>query len=235
MTPSRRTASRASLAAGILYLVTHISSVAAAVAYGPALTDPSSPAAEASVTGLRVGVMLELVLALACVGTGIALLVLLRRAAPALALTFASLRLLEAAVIAAGTLPMLALAWMQGAAVSAAGTEVVAQALADVHRASFLVGQGLVIGVNTLVLAVMLHRTKAVPFTLALLGLVGGTLVLASDLGQLAGWIPLNGVIAGLCAAPIFAFELWFAGYLLFVGLHPRVAIPAVQAASTPM
>ncbi|RZI93353.1 MAG: DUF4386 domain-containing protein [Microbacterium sp.] len=227
MTASRRTA----LAAGAFYLATHVSSVAAAVAYGPALTDPSSSAAEAGATGLRVGVMLELVLALACVGTGVALLVILRDAAPALALTFASLRLLEAAVIAAGTLPMLALAWMQDAAVAAADTEVFAQALADVHRASFLVGQGLVIGVNTLVLAVMLHCTKTVPFALAVLGFAGGTLVLASDIGQLAGWVPLNGVVAGLCAAPIFAFELWFAGYLLFVGLRPRVAAAKVEAA----
>ena len=74
--------------------------------------------------------------------------------------------------------------------------------------------------------------------TLMLLaGMVGGALVLTSDLAQLFGLIPLNGTIAGICALPIFAFEIWLAVYLIVRGLRgthpPASAVTAADAAST--
>jgi hypothetical protein len=74
--------------AGVLYLVTHVTSVAAVIAYGGGL--------------LRAGVALEFVLALGCLGTGVLLWVLLQSRGPARAASFALLRTLEAAVIVAG-------------------------------------------------------------------------------------------------------------------------------------
>jgi len=197
--------------AGILYLVTHASSVLAVVAYGAG--------------ALTLGVALELALAVGCVGTGALLFALLRRHGEARALTFAALRGVEAAVILAGTLPMLALAWLAAAGASSA------DALTQLHTAAFLVGQGLVISVNTIVLGWLLLDTRVVPRALALLGVAGGAIVLASNLAQLLGAIPLNGAIAGLCAVPIFAFELWFAVLLIAKGLRPaadraREALP---------
>jgi hypothetical protein len=87
--------------------------------------------------------------------------------------------------------------------------------LIGLHTASFLVGQGLVIGVNTIILASLLLTSGFVGRPLAVLGLVGGSLVLVSDVAQLLGLIPLNGPVAGVCAVPIFAFEIWFAFTLL--------------------
>ncbi|MGN8246796.1 DUF4386 domain-containing protein [Cellulomonas soli] len=188
-------------AAGALYLVTHVTSVVAVAAYG-------SGAVEAGVT-------LELALAVGCVGTGVLLWLLLREHGPARAATFALLRTVEASVIAAGSLPMLAASWV------ATGPGAVTDALDELHTAAFLVGQGLVIAVNTIVLGWLLLDSGRVPRALALLGLGGGALVLASDLGQLWGVVPMNGVLAGAAAAPVFAFELWFALYLIVVGLRP--------------
>ncbi|WP_019134981.1 DUF4386 domain-containing protein [Cellulomonas massiliensis] len=194
--------------AGILYLVTHVTSVAAVAAY----------AADA----LAVGVALELVLAGGCLGTGILLWLLLRPFGPARAATFAGLRALEAAVVAAGTLPMLALLWT-----TASGPT--AEALTALHTAAFLVGQGLVISVNTVVLGWLLLDARVVPRALAALGIVGGALVLASNSAQLFGLIPQGGTVAGLCAVPVFAFEIWFAIRLVAVGLRPRTATPALR------
>ena len=87
-------------------------------------------------------------------------------------------------------------------------------------------GQGLVISINTLILAWLLLDAAVVPRALAVLGLAGGALVLASNLAQLFGLIPLNGAIAGVCAVPIFAFEIWFAVYLIAKGLKPGVTAP---------
>lgn len=188
--------------AGILYLVTHVTAVTAVAAYGA--------------SAVPLGVALEFVLALGCLLTGLLLLPLLRAVGEARALTFALLRAMEAAVIAAGTLPMLALLW-----IDASGTTVGAT-LEALHTAAFLVGQGLVISVNTIVLGWLLLDSRLVPRVLALLGLIGGVVVLCSNTAQLFGLIPLNGAIAGACAVPIFAFEIWFALHLIVRGLRPR-------------
>ncbi|SFR57341.1 protein of unknown function [Microbacterium azadirachtae] len=192
MTTSPRTLART---AGILYLVTHVTSVLAVPAYAGGW--------------IRAGVTLEFALAIACAGTGVLLWRLLYAHGEARALSFAVLRAVEAAVILAGTLPMLAAAWTRGSdhASSAVAT--------DLHAAAFLVGQGLVIGVNTVILGTLLWDSGILPRTLAALGVAGGGLVFASDLAQLWGVIPPNGIVAGVAAAPIFAFELWLAVLLL--------------------
>src|SRR5690606_35081887 len=124
---------------------------------------------------------------------------------------------------AASTLPMLALLRMPASA-------PVTESFAALHTAAFLVGQGLVISVNTVVLGWLLLEARVVPRALAALGIAGGALVLASNSAQLFDLIPQGGTIAGLCAVPIFAFEIWFAIYLIAVGLRPRSAAPSLDA-----
>ena len=206
MTPRARTYART---AGILYLVTHVTSVTAVAAYAG--------------DSRALGVALELLLAAGCLGTGILLWLLLRHIGPARAATFAALRALEAAVIATGTLPMLALMWT---AASAPMTD----AFVALHTAAFLVGQGLVISVNTVILGWLLLDARVVPRALAVLGMIGGALVLVSNTAQLFGLIPQGGTVAGLCAVPIFVFEIWFAIHLIAVGLRPRNVAPAPVA-----
>ncbi|MFZ2428470.1 MAG: DUF4386 family protein, partial [Propioniciclava sp.] len=99
-----------------------------------------------------------------------------------------------------------------------------AEAAREMHTASFLLGQGLVISVNTVVVAWLLWDSRATPRALALLGALGGVVVLISNLAQLWSVIPLNGTLAGAAAAPVFAFEVWFALHLIVVGLPHRQA-----------
>lgn len=186
--------------AGILYLVTHVTSVAAVVAYGSGST--------------VVGVTLEFVLAIGCAGTGVLLWTLLRDSGPARAATFALLRAVEASVIIAGTLPMLATVLVTQS------NEWLTDAASAMHTAAFLLGQGLVISVNTIVLAWLLWDSRAVPRTLAALGAVGGSIVLASNLAQLWNVIALNGTVAAVAAMPVFAFEIWLAVYLITMGFR---------------
>lgn len=202
MSPDRRTAR----VAGLLYLSTHVTSVAAVVAY-------STPGS------VLWGVALEVLLALGVLGTGVALLPLLSPFGPALAQAFSALRTLEAAVIAAGALPMLVLA--RGHAIDAG----LAHAL---HDAAFLVGQGLVISVNTLVIAVLLMRSGAVPRWIGALGMAGGVLVLIGNTAQLLGVVSREDAIAGILAVPVFAFEISFAVCLLVRGVRPPVTAAVV-------
>lgn len=201
--------------AGILYLVTHVTSVAALPAYAAGL--------------LAAGVTLEFLLAVGCLGTGLLLWVLLREYGPARATTFALMRAVEASVILAGTLPMVAAMWLGDS-----GT-VPIDLLTSLHTASFLVGQGLVISVNTVVLGWLLWDSRLVPRALAGLGVVGGVAVLLSNLAQLWSVIPLNGAVAAVAAVPVFAFEIWLAIRLIAVGLRPsgsaRTVSPQTAAA----
>lgn len=212
--------------AGLLYYSTHLTSVAAVVLYGASLTDRHFVTTAGSTTQVIVAVAFDLLLALGVVGTGVVLLPILRVHSAAGAYAFSALRTVEAAVIAVGTLPMLTLvglhsAWSTGAPV---GATAIGEALVGLHQASFLVGQGLVISVNTVVLSSLLLRSRIVPLWIGVLGAAGGTAVLISNVAQLFGLVPRAGALAGAGAVLAFAFEICFAGYLVIRGtMPPRV------------
>jgi hypothetical protein len=212
----------AALIAGLLYFSTHVTSVAAVAAYASGLSDPSAPSAREA---LLLGVGLEVLLALGVLGTGVALLPLLAPYGPTLAHAFSALRTLEGAVIAAGVLPMLVVIGLYP--VDAPVTDV----LVGIHSAAFLVGQGLIISVNTLVIGALLVRSGVVPRWIGMLGLAGGALVLVGNVLQLLGALGPDSPWALLFAGPVFAFELSFATCLVVRGLRagrPVVLAPAV-------
>ncbi|MBN9606516.1 MAG: DUF4386 domain-containing protein [Actinomycetales bacterium] len=225
-TPAPNPDRRLAVLTGLLYLLTHVTSVTAAVLYAAGLPADGGPIDAPLVLG---GVALEFVLALGCIGTGVLVWRLLREAGPATAAGFAALRLLEGAVIVVGTAPMLALVTLQARGALASGPlAALAEGAPDLHAAFFLLGQGLPISVNTILLGTLLWRSERVPRALAGLAIAGGAIVLLSNSAQLAGVIPNGGVVAGLGALPIFAFELWWALLLIVRGLRPA---PAARAA----
>lgn len=212
-------ARRATLVAGLLYVSTHVTSIAAAALFAVAWNDPG-----AARSALLAAALLEIALALGVLGTGVVLLPLLAPHGPASAQAFSALRTLEAAVIAAGTLPAFALA--------AATTfdESAIEAAASIHAAAFMVGQGLVISVNTVILAALLTRAGLVARWIGVLGLAGGSLVLLGNIAQVTGVIDRAGVVAALAAVPVFAFEIAFACTLIFAGLRRGVHVRAAVA-----
>lgn len=226
MTPARRTA----VVTGLLYLLTHVTSVGAAAFYAVGLPTPAIPALDRG--SVLIGITLEYLLALGCIGTGVLVARLLHAYGPASAATFSALRGLEAAVILVGTVPMLALVTLdRGATLPAATLAEWGLAATDLHAGFFLIGQGLPIAVNTVVLGALLVRSGVVPRALGILAIAGGVIVGVSDLAQLWGVIPGGGPLAGIGAVPIFAFELWWAGYLIFRGLRAvPVPTPAVES-----
>jgi hypothetical protein len=211
---------RAALVAGLLYFSTHITSVAAALVYRSAVGDDGAFTSATAGDRVLLGVALEVALALGVLGTGVVLLPVMRPHGPALAYAFSAMRTLEAAVIAGGTLPMVTLVWLHSAGTTAGGSA----ALVTLHEAAFLVGQGLIISVNTLVIASLLRISGLVPGWIATLGLVGGAAVLAGNAAQMFGAIDRSGALAGVLAVPAFAFEICFAGYLVLCGFRSTPA-----------
>jgi hypothetical protein len=205
---------RTTIAAGALYFVTHVTSVTALVLYGPVLDHPAS----APDTRVLVGGLLEVICAMAVLGTAVALYPALKRHSPGGALGYAALRTLEAATILTGVVTLLGVVTLRqhnADTVPLAGPLLVA-----VHNWTFLIGQGLVVGVDTVVLAYVLFRFRLVPRAIPILGLVGGPIVFASNLGVMFGAYPQESAVTGAAALPVFAWEVSLALYLIVKGLR---------------
>lgn len=203
MYSSRTTA----IAAGIFYLITHVTSVAAVLLYAPTLADATA----GDTNTVLVGTLLDVVLAIAVVGTSIAVYPVVRRVSEGFALGYVALRTLEASVILVGAV-MLATAMMLRENPASA-------ALIEAYKLTFIVGPGFICGVNTVVLAWVLLRSQLVPRFIPVLGLIGGPLVLLVNVAKVFGTADqIPGL--GITVVPIFAWEISLAIYLIARGFR---------------
>ncbi len=199
---------RLAFIAGALYLLTVVTSIPALALKDPVLADPATAAAGA--TALHWAAGLEMVLALACIGTAVALFPVVRRVDEATALGFVGSRTLEAAIIVMGVLAMLS--------VTVAGPA--AQALVGMHDWAFLLGPGTLPAVNALLLAPLLLRAGLVPRIIPILGLIGAPLLLAAAVGILFGVIDQVSAAGFLSAVLIAAWEIALGFWLLLKGFN---------------
>ena len=208
--------------AGVLYLVTHVTSVGAVILYGPLLTDHEWLLSTGSGTPQLIGALLDILLALAVAGTAIALFPVIRRYNERGAVAYLSLRTLEGAVILIGATAVMAVVSLRDVATAAdqAAVGLVGEGLAGLYRATFLVGPGLVVPFHTVILAAVLLRHRLVPTWITVLGLVGGPLVFISNLGVMYGAHAQTSATAMAAAIPIFAWEISLALFLIIRGLR---------------
>ena len=199
---------RLAFIAGALYLLTVVTSIPALALKDPVLADPATAAAGA--TALHWAAGLEMVLALACIGTAVALFPVVRRVDEATALGFVGSRTLEASIIVMGVLAMLS--------VTVAGPA--AEALVGMHDWAFLVGPGTLPAVNALLLAPLLLRAGLVPRIIPIVGLIGAPLLLAGSVGILFGVIDQVSAAGFLSAVLIAAWEIALGFWLLLKGFN---------------
>ncbi|MFJ5549417.1 DUF4386 domain-containing protein [Streptomyces sp. NPDC093225] len=221
MTSSRKLA----LAAGLCFFVTHVTSIGALVLYEPLLQHAEYVTGRGPDTPVLLGALFEVGLALAIVGTAVTLFPVVRRHGEGLALGYAALRTLEAAVICIGIVSLLAVVTLRRDGAGAAGPDgdalrTVGGALVAVHDWTFLLGPNFVLGANTVLAALLMYRSRLVPRPIAVLGLVGGPLILASATAVLFGAYPQLSPWGSLAAVPVFAWELALAGYLTVKGFR---------------
>jgi Domain of unknown function (DUF4386) len=211
--------------AAVLFLITHVTSVAGLALYGPVLGDRGYLTGDGPDTSVLLGALLEVVLALAIVGTAVALYPVVKRQNEGIALGYVGLRTLEAAVIAVGVVPLLAVVTLRQDGVGTDATTL-GSALVALHNWTFLVGPSFVCGANTVLLAYLLHRSGLVARFIPVLGLVGGPLVFASGVAQLFGGYEQMSAWAAIAAVPVFAWEISLAVYLLVRGFR-QTTVPA--------
>ena len=227
MTSLRKTA----LVAGVLYLLTFVSIPTLAL-YGSVLSDPNYIVGSGPDTPVIVGGVLEVIVALAGIGTAVVLYSVLKRQNQAAALGFVGARVLEAAGIVAGVVALMSIVTLRQAG---AGPDalVTGQALVANYNWSFLLTQSLIPVVNALLLGSLLYRSRLVPRVLPLVGLIGAPLLLASDIAVMFGLWDRVSAPSALLVIPIALWEFSLGVYLTVKGFKPSPITAGMVAADT--
>jgi hypothetical protein len=227
---------RPALVAGVMYLVTIVASVPAQyVSYAPVLTNTRYVLGAGADTRVLWGGLLEVITALACIGTAVVLFPVVRRHHEGAALGFVTARVLEAALIVTGIVSMLSVVSLrrpEAVGAEAAARVVTAEGLVAVHDWTFLLGPGVLPGVNALLLGYLMYRSRLVPRAIPAIGLVGAPLFLLAGAGTLVGLNEATSIWTVLATIPIFIWELSLGLWLLVKGFRSAAAAPTVPAAA---
>jgi len=215
MSPLRKTA----LVAGVFYLLTFVS-IPILFLYDQVRHNPKYILGPGPDTAVLVGGILEIIVALAGLGTAVALYPVLKRQSEGRALGFVGTRTLEAAGILAGVACLLAIVSLRQAG-AGAGALVVAQTLAILYARIALLSQSLMPALNAVLLGSLLYQSRLVPRVLPLLAFVGAALLIVGDMGTLFSfWAPVSAP-TGLLALPIALWEFSLGVYLVVKGFKP--------------
>jgi Domain of unknown function (DUF4386) len=218
-----------------LFLITYITSIPAfLVLYPPVLDDPRYIVGAGADTSVSFGAFLELILIIANIGTAFVLFPILKRVSEILALGYVTARLVECVFIAVGLLSLLTVVTLrqEGAAAGADAGSLVAvgQSLVALHGWTFVLGPGFVVGVgNGLMLGYLMYRSALVPRPMAMLGLIGGPLIIASGAA-----VVLGGIEAGGCGRPSRPSRSSFGSCRLASGSSSRDSIHLRSLAYSP-
>ncbi|HEX8860566.1 MAG TPA: DUF4386 domain-containing protein [Actinomycetes bacterium] len=222
MDSTRRTA----LVAGVFYLITFAASIPAVFLLAPVLDNANYIVSSGADTRVLWGCFLDVVNALACIGTAVALFPVVKRQSEAVALGFVTSRMLEAAIILIGVVSLLAVVTLRQDLAGAPGTDTASlvttgKALVAVRDWTFLLGPSLMPGINALLLGYLLYRSGLVPRVIPALGLIGAPLLIASATATLfRGNDPVT-VLAAIATVPIFVWELSLGVWLVVKGFKP--------------
>lgn len=212
-------------AAGIAYLVTFAASMPAIPLLGPLLNNPGYVLSGGAHTQIAVGALLDVINAIACIATAVAVFPVVRRQNESLALGFVTSRLMEAAIIMIGVVSLMAVLTLNQ---DVAGTPVAdpaslqtsSQALVAVRDWTFTFGPNVCAGINALLFGTLLYRSRLVPRLIPTLGLVGAPLILAASVLTILGVIEQGSVwFAGVL--PVATWELSVGCYMAFKGFRP--------------
>jgi hypothetical protein len=214
--------------AGVLLVITFITSIPAQlILYAPVLHNPDYIlGGGAADNGVASGAFLELLLIIANIGSAVVLFPVLKRVNEILALGYVTARVIESAFIAVGLLGLLTLVTLRqdlaGAANADAGSLLtVGKSLVALHDWTFLLGPGFVVGVgNGLILGYLMYRSRLVPRAMAVLGLIGGPLIIASGVAVLFGVIEAGGGWQVIATIPEFFWELSLGIWLIVKGFN---------------
>lgn len=235
MTSTRTTA----VVAGVFYLITFVASIPAVVLLGPVLNNPDYIVSSGSDTRVIWGCLLDVVNAIACVGTAVTLFPVVKRQNEAVAFGFVTARVLEAAIIVVGVVSLLSVVTLRQDLAGAAGADArsfatIGKSLVAVRDWTFLLGPGLIPAVNALLLGYLMYRSALVPRVIPVLGLIGAPLLVASALATMFGLNHQASVFSVIVTLPVAAWELSLGVWLVVKGFKPAPILADFAPQSAP-
>jgi hypothetical protein len=234
VTSTRKTA----LVAGVFYLITFISIPTLAI-YRPILNHQDWIINSGGHTSVLVGGLLEVIVALASIGTAVTLYPVVKRENEGLALGFVASRVVEGIMIFTGVVSLLSLVTLHqnlGAAAGANAASLVASGASHVavYHWTFLLSQSLMPGINAVLLGTLMYRSRLVPRIIPLMGLIGGPLLIIAVFASLLGQHSSLTGLATLPVIPVAAWELSLGVWLTVKGFTPSLITAGIDAASAP-
>lgn len=222
MTLSRRTA----VVTGVFFLLTEVGAIVGGLLYSPLLKGAEYITGAGDDNSVFLGASFEVVLAISAVGTAVTLYPIIKRQNEAVALAYVTARVLEAAVIVVGIISLLAVVTLRqdlSGSVDAdtSALVTVGSSLLAVHEWTFFFGPGIALGIGSVLLAWLMYASRLVPRFIAVLGLVGGSLICLSSIAVLFGLYEQISTTGLVVALPVFAWEVSLAVWLIVKGFRP--------------
>lgn len=223
---------------GWLFLITYITSIPAQlVLYAPMLKDPLYILGGGPDAGISLGALLEVILVVANIATAVVLYPLIKRQNATIALGYVTARVLESAVIMVGIFSVISVLTLrqEPAGADAEMLVLIGRALVAIHDATFLLGPGFLAGLgNGILLGYLMFRSGLVPRAMAVLGLVGGPLLIVAMVGVLFGVFAAGSQWQILATVPEFFWELSLGIYLIVKGFRPSPITAGFENQASP-
>jgi hypothetical protein len=230
-------ARKIALVTGVFFMITIIPSpISQFVLYDSVLNDVDYIVGAGADANVRLGAFLEVIIAIAIIGTAVTLFPLLKRQHEGFALGYVAARIFESTMIVVGIIGLLSVVTLRQEFAGVAGAEAASlvedgRSLVAIHDWTFLLGPGLMPGLNDIMLGYLLYASRLVPRALALLGIVAGPVHFASFVAVLLGVIEAGSVGQVIASIPVAAFEVILGIWLIVRGFNPS-AVARLQPES---
>jgi Domain of unknown function (DUF4386) len=221
---------------GWFFLATFLTSIPAYfIGYRRILDDPGliTGAGADPTTGVATAATLEVFLIIANVATAVVAYPVLKRESEIGAVGYVSARLVEGIFIAIGIVSALAFLLMRQEATAA--DPALGEAFVATYYRAFLVGPGFMAGLaNGVILGYLMYRSGLVPRGMAILGLIGGPLVMATGIAVMFDAIERGGAVQAIATIPEFFWELSLSIYCIVKGFRPSPTLGMESVTTLP-
>jgi hypothetical protein len=215
---------------GWLFIGTFVTSIPARLLFihgvGASWSNMHFVPGDTSHASLKAGAILEFGLIVTQIGTAVVIYPLVRRQSETVSLGYVTARIMESVFAAIGLMSIISIVNVADALHGASGIGASALAtqgnsLVHTYDWAFLWGPGLVAGIgNGIMLGYLMYRSALVPPRMALLGLIGGPLLILSFVMILIGVYKNGQGPSGLLTLPEAAWELALGIYCAWKGFR---------------
>jgi Domain of unknown function (DUF4386) len=216
---------------GWLFIATFVTSIGAKILFvnglGGSFSELRFIPGAVSENSVYLGAILEFGVIAANIATAVVLYPIVKRLSEKLALGYVTARIMESAFILVGLMSVISMVSLSDALAGATGAEATALAvqgnsLAATYDWAFLFGPGLVVGFgNGLILGYLMYKSGLLPRRMAMLGLIGGPMLILSFVLILFGVYENGSGPAFLLALPEIAWEASLGIYAAWKGFRP--------------